>query len=127
MKKLTRNEVETLQTAAREIVSIYEEMDQVRTHAEEELARLVLELGEPMENARGVLEDAANLAEEYYDERSEKWQEGDTGSAYSEWKENLRRLADELGEDVEPPQIGEVEQPDWVGEITEVEFAEFEA
>jgi len=127
VKKLTRNEVETLQTAAREIVSIYEEMDQVRTHAEEELARLVLELGEPMENARGVLEDAANLAEEYYDERSEKWQEGDTGSAYSEWKENLRRLADELGEDVEPPQIGEVEQPDWVGEITEVEFAEFEA
>ena len=124
MKKLTRNEIDRLQTAASEITAIYEEMDQVRTHAEEELARLVMELSEPMETARGVLEDAANAAEEYYDERSEKWLESEAGEAYGEWKENLRRLADDLGEDIEPPQIGEVEQPDWIGEIAACDFAE---
>ena len=126
MKKLTRNEVERLQGAARDIVAIYDEMDQIRTHAESEFSRLIAELEDPKETARGILDDAAMSAEEYYDERSEKWLESDAGEVYGEWKDNLRRLADEIAEDVEPPEIADVEQPDWVGEIAECDFAEFE-
>lgn len=54
---------------------------------------------------------AANIAsdmETYYDERSEKWQEGDRGSAYSSWKENFGTELDEV----------EIEFPDALEEVS---------
>jgi hypothetical protein len=126
MKKMTANEVARLTAAADEVSSILDEMDLIRTHAESEFERLIGELSTPMEEARGLLEDAANAAEEYYDERSEKWMEGDTGTAYAEWKETLRGLADDAGTDIEAPQIAEIERPDWVDRASNADFVEFE-
>jgi hypothetical protein len=126
MKKMTPNEVERLIAAATEVDAILDEMDLIRTHAESELGTKIAELREPLDEARGLLEDAAQAAETYYDERSEKWQEGDTGSAYCDWKNDLRSLADAAGDDIDAPEIAEIERPDWVDRALNADFAEFE-
>ena len=126
MKKLSRKDVDRLKGAAREIAAIFEEMEQVRAFAHSEFERLIAELEEPREEARSVLDDAFLAAEAYFDDRSESWMDSETGQSYAEWRDRLRGLADTLAEDVEPPEIAEVETPEWVAEITEVEFAEFE-
>ena len=127
MKKLKESEVDALQSAASEIVSVLDAIDELREATEAEIGRLLTELIEPQETARGILEDAASAADEYYDERSEKWQEGDAGQAYDEWRNRLRSLADDLGEEIDPPTISEVERPTWVDDLGSVDFAEFEA
>jgi uncharacterized protein YukE len=54
-----------------------------------------------------VMDDICNTAEGYYDERSEKWQEGDAGSAYQSWITQLETSRDaletEFDADVENP------------------------
>jgi hypothetical protein len=40
-----------------------------------------------VEEARGFAEDVANQAEQDYDDKSDKWQEGDKGQAASGWKD----------------------------------------
>jgi len=127
VKKLTPKEIERLRTAGSEIASVLEEIEELRVTTATEFERLLSELAEPKEAAREILDDAASAAEEYFDERSEKWQEGDAGQAYDEWKNRLRTLADDMAEDIEPPEIGDIERPSWVDDLGECDFAEFEA
>jgi hypothetical protein len=126
MQKLTRNEVDRLTGAARTISDVFDEIAAMRERYLTEFQNVLSELAEAQEEARGILDDAASAAEEYADERSEKWHESERGSAYNEWKENLRRLADEASEDIEPPEISELEAPEWVAECAACDFAEFE-
>jgi hypothetical protein len=128
VKKLTPKEVEALVAAGQEIGSVLDEIDLLRTNTQAEFERLLTELAEPQETARGILEDAANAAEVYASERSEKWQEGETGERYMEWLGELRGLADAAAEDVDAPDIADLERPDWVDAISNAQnFAEFEA
>jgi hypothetical protein len=53
---------------------------------------------ETLEEARGFIEDLSSIMSDYYDERSEKWQDGDAGQAYAEWKQ---AYADFDAEDME--------------------------
>ena len=125
MLKLTQNEVTRLQSASAAISELYEELDNTRQRFESEIAEIKSKIGEAKQDAWEVLDDAANQAESYYDERSEKWQEGDRGQAYSEWKDELRRLADECAEDDEDTEISVPDEPGFVGEIRDCEFSEF--
>lgn len=45
----------------------------------------VVAYNEALERARGFLEDEASSAQEAFDEKSERWQEGDKGQAVGEW------------------------------------------
>lgn len=60
---------------------------------------LIGQYNETLEEARGFIEDLANTMTEYYDARTEKWQEGDAGSAYADWKQAYE---DFDAEDMEP-------------------------
>ena len=73
-----------------------------------------------MEKLNGTIEAANEWRnnihsemENYYDERSEKWQEGDAGSAYSDWKDNYGNEFDaveiELPDELEMPDVAVVE------------------
>jgi uncharacterized coiled-coil DUF342 family protein len=39
-----------------------------------------------LEEAEGIRDEVVGQMDEYSNERSEKWQEGDTGSAFNDWK-----------------------------------------
>lgn len=61
--------------------------------------------------ARGFAEDIANAATEEYDNKSEKWQEGERGQAASEWKDAWEN--NELDEiEVEKPEEITMDDPD---------------
>jgi hypothetical protein len=124
MKKLPHHGLEKLAEAAANIESTYAEIEELFTSFASECERLWLELDGFQQDAARVLDDAATEAELYFDERSEKWQEGEAGERYAEWRDELRRLADDLNEDTERPDIETPERPDWLGEITEANFAE---
>lgn len=53
-----------------------------------------------LQEARDFRDQVVADMEDYYDDRSEAWQEGDAGSAYVEWKDEWETI--EL-EDFDPP------------------------
>lgn len=72
---------------------------------------------EAIDNLRVVQDRISHLAEEaqnYYDERSEKWQESENGEAYSEWISNIEYKASSIEDiitDIENIDIEEIKQP----------------
>lgn len=50
------------------------------------------------------IRDAVDGFRELYDERSERWQEGDAATAADTWIESLENLADELENIPEKPE-----------------------
>jgi hypothetical protein len=71
-----------LQDAVGEFNGVLEEArDKVQRHADI--------YAEKLDGLRGVYAEIGEDARNYYDERSETWQESDTGSAYSEWVDTL--------------------------------------
>lgn len=57
--------------------------------AQNTIDALLKDANETREEIRGVLEDWFNEAEAYYDDRSDKWRDGDAGQAYDAWKTNI--------------------------------------
>lgn len=78
---------------------------------------------ERIEEARSrlfeILDEAANEAETYFDEKSEKWQEGERGQAYSEWKDALGNARDLAATEIEPIEIEEIDVDEVVDFLNE--------
>lgn len=69
----------------------------------DEIMELVLQLNEKLEAYRNCadefksyVETLADEAQEYFDERSEGWQESENGTSYSEWIDAIRSSVDDL-------------------------------
>ncbi|GAA5666125.1 hypothetical protein Brsp07_04634 [Brucella sp. NBRC 14130] len=70
------------------------------------------EYNEQLEEARGFAEDMVSEMDNYMSERSERWQDGDTGQAYSDWKSEWENVElDEL-EHVEVPELPSTDHGD---------------
>jgi hypothetical protein len=127
MKSLTKTERQRLDAASAELDALFQELEVEREAFTGSMQRIIEKIAEQREEAHGILEDAADAADVYFDERSEKWQEGDTGQHYAEWRDRLRELADGADEDIEPLEVAEIETPQWVDDIRQSgDFAEFE-
>jgi hypothetical protein len=127
MLKISRQTVQKLGSISSDVVELFAKLEEARTGFEAAAESILDEIRELQSEARGIMEDEANSAAEYYDEKSEKWQEGDRGQAYCEWKDRLQSLADDLDGDMEALEVTMPEQPEWVTELDECEFAEFES
>lgn len=128
MKTLTKQDRARLDTASVALDELFAELETEREAFTGAMQRIIEQMAEHREAVREVLDDAASAAEEYYDERSEKWQEGDTGQAYTEWRDRLRELADAADEDIEPLEVADIDIPGWVDDIRQSgDFAEFDA
>ena len=62
--------------------------------------RLQSDLNAAIEEAEAFREEVHDAQEEYYDERSEKWQEGASGEAYKEWMDEWEVEFEEVECDV---------------------------
>jgi len=68
-----------------------------------------------IEDSCSYTQDLAEAAQEYYDERSERWMESERGDAYAEWISELEGAQvddlDELPESFENLEVDELEEP----------------
>jgi hypothetical protein len=59
---------------------------------------------------RGIIQDLADEAQAYFDERSERWQASEAGNEYGEWAVELAEAAERLP-DLEEFEIEEMDEP----------------
>lgn len=126
MNKIDAKSVVKMLESTSGVAQLFDDLDAAVEEAREKINGIIAEINEAKDDAREILDDAAMEAESYWDERSEKWQEGDRGQAYDEWKNRLRELADAAAETVEDVEITPPERPGWVDEVGEADFSEFE-
>lgn len=67
------------------------------------------------EAALAIVEEVKDSAQSYYDDRTEKWQEGDKGQEYSEWctaldNVNSDGLEVEFPDDLEAPEMNDADE-----------------
>lgn len=99
MKKLKQSDLKRIEDARLKIEEKKAELETLIAGFQGQIDDLVNEAEEARQELHGVLDDLVNEAENYYDERSEKWQEGDAGSSYVDWKSQIESARD--GVDVE--------------------------
>ena len=128
MLKLTKQELATLADVAPKVAELFQQLEVEREMFTGTVQRLTEQINELQVEAFEVMDDAARSAEDYYDGKSEKWQEGERGSAYAEWRDRLREIADGLGENFEALEVAEIDEPGWLNDIndSEPDWAEFE-
>jgi len=85
MKKLTKEQLKRRE----EII-----VEMRRRH--EAVQAAVADLNTTIQEANELITEVHNDQEVYFDERSEKWQEGDAGSAYSDWMQEWDSEIDEV-------------------------------
>lgn len=97
--KLTKQEcknrdthVAALQEAAEILQSSVVEFNSEVERAWEQVTSALETYNEALSNAREFAEDIANNIESFYDEKSEKWQESDRGSAVRSMQEEWAAL-----------------------------------
>lgn len=89
MRKIEKGQWTRLQDAAETLRGLSEKAQGIVARAREELDTLAAEANEVREEAHGILDDAVNEAQDYYNERSEKWMESYAGSKYQDWIQTL--------------------------------------
>ena len=124
MNRIDRGELHELQDLAADIKSSLAEYDELRTQVAADIEKIVTDLNEKRQRAWEIMDGAATEADGYYDDRSEKWQEGEKGQRFAEWRDELQRVAGEIEEEIEAPELPEIEEPGWVGEIADSPWSE---
>jgi hypothetical protein len=90
----------TLREKADEIETAFEPLAELISN----INSLIAEYNEIITEANGVIEDIAREVQDGIDDMSEKWQEGDKGSAIIEWQSELESFSLETVDDVEVPE-----------------------
>lgn len=90
--KLTKDElatrekiINTLRITSEAVGDAVEDFNDAMATAGEKLQEAVAAYNEALETAREFASDIANQANEDFNDKSEKWQEGERGEAANEW------------------------------------------
>jgi hypothetical protein len=116
-----RDELEELKGALELEV---EEYNSTMNSAWAKVEKRIIDLNEKIVEADQWRADLASEMQDFYDEKSEKWQEGERGCAYqewiSEWESDLSEVEMEAPEDVDMPDVDAIdtmnelsEEPSW--------------
>lgn len=89
MKKISKSDMERIAKLREAIEGKKAKIEEALTKFQESIAPIISDAEDERQELFGVLDDIVSAMESYYDERSEKWQEGDAGNAYSEWKDQI--------------------------------------
>ncbi len=120
MKKLTKEQqalidasIVALSKDRDEITELIEEYNEFVNEWGEKLEKKIEEYNDNINDLRGVYEGIAETAQEYFDERTENWQNSDNGQAYQEWINDLENPAVEDFDFDIPGIIEAVDFQDW--------------
>lgn len=96
-----------------EIQKLVEEYNEFVNEWGERTEKAVARYNDDLNDLRGTYQSIAETAQEYYDERTETWQNGDKGQAYAEWISELENPdIDDFDFDIPAP-IDEPDFQDW--------------
>lgn len=116
MKKLTKEEaaqrgklVEDLRAASAKVEDEIAAFNAKREELAKPMNDAIAAFNKIAEDAEGFVSDIVSSMDDYASEKSDKWQESDTGQAFEEWKSAWEGIACEAFDDVS---IEEVEMPD---------------
>lgn len=125
MKSLSKTQVKEKSThqaavadAHSDLTEAIEAFNASRTEAWAKVEEAQTKHREAVESANGWREGIEDAARGYYDDRSEKWQEGDAGQAYSSWLDALGTEF-EIPDDIDEPEDVEIPE-DVSGSIEEL-------
>lgn len=87
-----------------ELNKLFGEADDAKSDLNEKISELVAEfnekylgpLNEKIDEARGFVEDIKNERQEEFDDKSERWQDGERGEAAQEWLQAWENAEAEL-------------------------------
>lgn len=121
MFKLSRSQLSTrddllarLQVAEADLGSAIERYNELLESAQGGVQAALQRFNDLLTQAQEFCTEVAGEAQSEWDERSEKWQEGDNGQAAASWIESWESAAGELDEiEVDFPDPVEVDAPGW--------------
>lgn len=96
MKQISKTDFARLRDYASIFHDIRDEIDAIVANANVEIARVMENLNNYVDEANGFVSDLASEAETYYDERSDAWRDSDTGSTYYDWLCEIQNCANTL-------------------------------
>ena len=108
-----------------EVDKVKEKLAEIQSQIEGEFEYLQ-EVHYDMVNAKdeldGFLSEQIGEIENYMNEKSEKWLDSDKGEKYTDWKEHIQELSDQLNEGISDtlPDIPEIDTA--LDDISEYEF-----
>ena len=109
-----------MEAAKEELEAAVETYNGAMSEAWEKVSEALNRLNETITAADEFRSEIESEQEEYYDERSERWQEGDAGQAYQAWKEDwgteLSEVEMEKPDDLEMPDVEAVENFEMLNE-----------
>lgn len=117
--KIKQKDADRLADEARKVEALYDEMDAILAEAREKIEAKKEEISAARDAAHGVLDDLCREADEFFDEKSEKWQESDRGQSYQEWKDELGLMRDDMAEEMEFEFPDDPDRPDWIGVLSD--------
>lgn len=113
--KVTKEEAERLEALADKLGNAREfledELDDLNRQIRESLDTINFKIAgynELLEEARGIIDDVHSQGESDFDDKSEKWQEGERGEATREWLESLESIRDDDLGDIEPIEFEDI-------------------
>ena len=96
MKKISDKDWTRITEGHTALFTIKVELEEYMQSVHAELEKFSERLEMVREDIHGHLDDLVNQAQSYYDERSDKWTESDTGQQYQDWISELESARDEL-------------------------------
>lgn len=115
MTKAQLKERDGLATQLKELGEALKEKREAANAALGELRTAVEEYNDRLDAAKTFVDELAEAAQEAYDEKSEKWQEGEKGDAASSWIDELQNaeIPEELDlvvpDDIDEPELDHAE------------------
>lgn len=126
MKRLNKGQlleisvaVDACAEACGEVEAAVEAYNKALEAPREALLSAVAGYNEKIEDLKAMYLDLAQQGRDYFDDRSEKWQEGDAGQAYNEW---LEQLENPEIESVEIDLPDELERPNDLLNFDEIDW-----
>lgn len=119
MLKIAKKDADRLHELGRQAETAFDELEALMAEQRDKLAEALQTINDIREEAADVLGGYADDAEQYYDEKSDGWREGERGSIYEEWKSRLSELRDDAAEPVEIETPSEPDRPEWVSALVD--------
>lgn len=101
MKKLSKEQIKARDEIAAKLRAAQDEVEAVINEANQQIQVY----NTLLEEARTWSSDVGSEIRSFFDEKSEKWQEGEAGSATDSWAQEF--------EDFDPSTIDEIDEPDF--------------
>src|SRR3974390_1904395 len=121
MKRLSKAQISELDTHVEKLGKAYAQVEEAWREfeaAHQEVASAVEAYNDAVQEAVGWRDDIVSQMQEYYDERSEKWQEGEAGEQYQAWIDEWESAS--IEEELECPELSELSEVDHADNLGEL-------